>query len=115
MHIKLHLFTVLQHFVVVEFTHKSDVDHILNVSSHINKKEVIPVRSPFLWFRAPKTDLQPKHSLSQPSTLVEVDGNNLPTAAELRSWMQGAESVSHEPHFNSSPSEHMGQNDLILL
>lgn len=85
---------MLQHFVVVEFTHKSGVDRILNVSSYVNKTEVIPVWSPFLWFRAPKKDLQPKHSASQPPSLVEMNGNNTPTPVELRGLMQGAESVS---------------------
>jgi hypothetical protein len=86
----------------VEFTHKFDVDHILNGSSHINKKEVMPVRSPFLWFRAPNKALQPKDTSSQPPTLVEINGNKTLTPAELRSWIQGAESVSYESYFNYS-------------
>lgn len=85
---------MLQHFVVVEFRHKSSVDHILSVSCYVNKTEVIPVWSPFLWFRAPKKALQPKDSASQPPSLVETNGNSTPTPAELKSWMQAAESVS---------------------
>lgn len=94
--------TLLQHFVLVEFMHKSDVDHILNASSYINKKEVVPVRSPFLWFRAPKKSLQQTLNSSQPPCLMEMNRNNTPTAAELRNWMQGADSVSLKSHLNCS-------------
>jgi hypothetical protein len=112
-HIQLDLFTVLQHFVVVEFTHKSSVDHVLSVSSYVNKTEVIPVWSPFLWFRAPKKALQPKHSASQPPSLAETNGNSTPTPVELRSLMQGAESVSLT--WTALTSENMGDNSHILL
>ncbi|XP_023716814.1 poly(A) RNA polymerase, mitochondrial-like [Cryptotermes secundus] len=84
------------HFVVVEFTHRSSVDHILSVSCYVNKTEVIPVWSPFLWFRAPKKALQPKGSASQLPSLVETNGNSTPTPVELKSWMQAAESFSDQ-------------------
>jgi len=74
--------------------HKSSVDHILNGSSYINKKDVVPVRSPFLWFRTPKKTVRPTLSSSQPPCPVEMNGNCMATAAELRNWMQEAESVS---------------------
>jgi hypothetical protein len=112
-HIQLDLFTVLQHFVVVEFTHKSGVDNILNVSSYINKAEVIPVWSPFLWFRASKKDLQPKYSSPQPPSLVETNGNSTPTPVELRSLMQGAESVSLT--WTAVTSVNMGDNNHVLF
>jgi hypothetical protein len=98
---------------VVEFTYKSDVDHILNVSSYVNKKEVIPVRSPFLWFRAPKKALHQKHSSSQLPSLVETNGNSTPTPVELRILMQGAESVSL--NWIAVTAAHMGDNSHILL
>ncbi|XP_021941400.1 poly(A) RNA polymerase, mitochondrial isoform X1 [Zootermopsis nevadensis] len=84
------------HFVLVEFTHKANVDHILKCSSHVNRKEVIPVRSPFLWFRAPNKPLQPNHTSSEPPTPVEINGNNIPAPAELRNWIQAAESFSDQ-------------------
>ena len=74
--------------------HKPSVDRILNASSYVNKKDVVPVRSPFLWFRTPKKTVQPTPSSSQPPCLMEMKGNCMPTAAELRNWMQEAESVS---------------------
>ena len=85
---------LLQHFFVVEFMHKSSVDHILNASSYVNKKDVVPVRSPFLWFRTPKKTVQPTLSSSQPPCLMAMNGNSMPTAPELRNCMQEAESVS---------------------
>jgi hypothetical protein len=100
-HIQWNVLNLLQHFVIVEFMHKSDVDHILNASSYISKKEVVPVRSPFLWFRAQKKTMQPTLSSSQ-TCQVEMNGNSTPTAAELRNWLQGAESVSPNAHLNCS-------------
>jgi hypothetical protein len=74
--------------------YKSSVDHILNGSSYVNKKDVVPVRSPFLWFRTPKKTVQPTLSSSQPPCPVEMNGKCMPTAEELRNWVQEAESVS---------------------
>ncbi|XP_069703599.1 poly(A) RNA polymerase, mitochondrial isoform X1 [Periplaneta americana] len=77
------------HFVVVEFEDSAHVHNILNVSGHINK-EVVPVQSPFLWFRAPKKASQSKQDFS-PQAHVEA-----PSTEELQNWMNAAQSLSDQ-------------------
>lgn len=43
------------HFVIVEMKDSHITQRILNKCGHLDKSQVVPVRSPFLWFRANKS------------------------------------------------------------
>nr|CAD7392082.1 unnamed protein product [Timema cristinae] len=88
----------LKHFVVVEFAKEDDVKSILSASGHVNISQVIPVHSPFLWFRAKEKSRKKGAQLNDEQTmpLIVSSGNTSPTQDELRLSMLSAESLSEQ-------------------
>nr|CAD7395249.1 unnamed protein product [Timema poppensis] len=86
------------HFVVVEFAKEDDVKTILSASGHVNNSQVIPVHSPFLWFRAKEKSRKKGAQLNDEQTmsLMVSSGNTSPTQDELRLSMLSAESLSEQ-------------------
>ncbi|CAG2057787.1 unnamed protein product [Timema podura] len=89
---------LVQHFVVVEFAKEDDVKTILSASGHVNISQVIPVHSPFLWFRAKEKSRKKGAQLNDEQTmpLMVSSGNTSPTQDELRLSMLSAESLSEQ-------------------
>ncbi|XP_063226364.1 poly(A) RNA polymerase, mitochondrial isoform X2 [Bacillus rossius redtenbacheri] len=86
-----------QHFVVVEFLHTDAVRQAMLASCHVDPSQVIPVQSPFLWFRAKE---RPRRKGSPPSTetvpLVETNGNSPLPPAKLRDDILATSSISEQ-------------------
>ncbi|KAJ9580650.1 hypothetical protein L9F63_024173, partial [Diploptera punctata] len=94
----LHHYTLSgsMHCVLVEFHHKSDVDHILESSQHNGNGDIVPVRCPFMWFRAPKKSAQTKKSATRSQINIATNGITMASHSEIRSCLQAAESLSDQ-------------------
>lgn len=81
----------------MEFEREDEVRNILTECTHVKNNQVVPVRSPLLWFRAADRNKGKKLAALQynPSvTLVKQYGNTSPSHDELRTLMLRAGSVS---------------------
>ncbi|KAK7794408.1 hypothetical protein R5R35_010389 [Gryllus longicercus] len=83
------------HYVIVEFGKEEDVYNVLHNSGHLDTNQIVPVRSPFLWFRIGRGKMKMETPLSK-IPLLEIDGNNSPSNDDLYSWLHAAESVSDQ-------------------
>ncbi|XP_067003931.2 poly(A) RNA polymerase, mitochondrial isoform X2 [Anabrus simplex] len=87
------------HFVLVEFVDETDVRNILKECVHIHGNQVVPVHSPFLWFRA-ADKIRSKEMVRKINddltTVIKVNNNSEPLKESLYNWLLEAESLSDQ-------------------
>lgn len=85
------------HFVLVEFSNEEGVKSVLSSCAHLDATQVVPVQSPFLWFRAQekKSKLQKK---AHDNTKIPIyyKQTDLPSNNELYDLLMQAENISDQ-------------------
>ena len=80
----------------MEFAHKSDLELILDRSEHVTKKsDIVPVHSPFLWFRAHKKSAKLKLKPTKTDITVHTNGLASASQSDIKTSLQAAESVRY--------------------
>ncbi|KAG8228458.1 hypothetical protein J437_LFUL009109 [Ladona fulva] len=61
------------HFILVEFSNVEDVAQVMDVCGHINQSDVVPVKSPLLWFRVREVGSNINSKLKKSKSIPVVD------------------------------------------
>uniref|UniRef100_A0A1B6CKY0 PAP-associated domain-containing protein n=1 Tax=Clastoptera arizonana TaxID=38151 RepID=A0A1B6CKY0_9HEMI len=83
------------HFTLIEFPEASCVDKVLQECGHIDLSRVIPVRSPFLWFRSGMKNTS-TNIRNNKSSVNCKKGKTKPRNNELIEWLMQAETISDQ-------------------
>lgn len=85
------------HFVLVEFLNEEGVKSVLSSCAHLDPTQVVPVHSPFLWFRAQekKSKLQ-KRADDNTKLPLNYKQTDLPSVSELYDLLIQAEHISDQ-------------------
>lgn len=85
------------HFVLVEFSNEEGVKSVLSSCAHLDPTQVVPVQSPFLWFRAQekKSKLQ-KKAHDNTKIPINYQQTDLPSNNELNILLTQTEHISDQ-------------------
>lgn len=79
-------------FILVEFQDATDAQTALRHSSHSTKECIIPVQSPFLWFRSGMKESCPKSNIPE----LQIQPTSVPTNAQLLDLFSNSASLSED-------------------
>uniref|UniRef100_A0A8D8LWM5 Poly(A) RNA polymerase, mitochondrial n=1 Tax=Cacopsylla melanoneura TaxID=428564 RepID=A0A8D8LWM5_9HEMI len=84
------------HFVIVEMKDSQVTQKMLTKCGHLDKSQVVPVRSPFLWFRASKN--KSKLENEKEHVKINCDSHNIfpPSEEELTEQLIGCHTIAHQ-------------------
>ncbi|KAI9590701.1 poly(A) RNA polymerase, mitochondrial [Glossina fuscipes] len=86
-----------RHYILLEYENSEEASIAINCSAYNDEMTGVPVRSPFLWFRAAsKKPLKREIQLSKVPALCTVDGNLCIEQAELNSLLREANNMDEQ-------------------
>lgn len=84
------------HFVIVEMKDPQVTQKMLTKCGHLDKSQVIPVRSPFLWFRANKNKSLPTGESEYGKINYESHNIFPPSEEQVKEQLMSCPSISHQ-------------------
>lgn len=88
----------VQHYILLEYEQSQHASEAIDSSAYNEELTGVPVRSPFLWFRASgkKSLKRQAQNANQNSPLDVLDGNNVADINELYSMLREAPTIENQ-------------------